>query len=70
MFNAKNPGKIIIIVVLFVLLIAATNFLIQASISCMDKYGCLKSFCDYSLFDNEFKAIIDANRQRCEELRG
>jgi len=67
--RTKNTGQYLIVVILIVFLIAATSFLLQAAISCVDKDGCLKSYCKESWFDDDFQAIIDANKDRCSESR-
>ena len=41
------------------------GFLLQSSISCVNKNGCLRSWCLRSWFDTEFQSIIDQYSSQC-----
>ena len=68
-FRSKNHAQIILVIILSIFMIVATNFLLQAGMSCVDKNGCLKESCQETWFNNDFRIIIIENKAKCAAAR-
>jgi hypothetical protein len=64
-FSESEIAKIVVGTVLILWIIALCFIIANHTISCVDKNGCLKSFCDINWFRSEYKDLIKANAQNC-----
>ncbi len=50
-----------LIIWIFILIVIISNH----AISCVDKNGCLRSFCKYTWLKRQYKQIVFDNRDKC-----
>jgi hypothetical protein len=64
-FSEYQIARIILGIVLTFWLIIMCIIVLNASLSCVDSNGCLKSQCKFAWLNKDYRALVLANNETC-----
>ena len=56
--DVKETKRWILLIIMIIILLISVHFLLISGISCVDKNGCIRSYCDKSWLNKDYKAIV------------